>query len=58
MFYNPLLFPKVDRQEALTNRSIDVVDVAPTVAGYLQHVDIPLLSIGLCQNNYGSQLIL
>jgi hypothetical protein len=32
---------------------IDVVDVAPTLVGYLKGVDIPLMSIGKARNFYG-----
>lgn len=47
LFYNPNLTPH--RSRGL----IDVVDVAPTIAKYLQGVDIPFNSVGMARNYYG-----
>jgi hypothetical protein len=47
MFYNPKLTSYRARE------LIDVVDVAPTIAKYLQNVDIPYDSVGMARNFYG-----
>ena len=51
LFYNPKLFN--NKNDIPLYKVIDVVDVTPTIVGYLHGVDIPLMSLGIGRNFYG-----